>query len=492
MRVPSKLPRESALDPADWEEFRLLAHQTLDLCIDHLRGSRERPVWQPVPEEVAAGFRALPEQGSDLAEVLADFEQKILPYSTGNTHPRFFGWVHGTGTAVGMLAEMCSAGMNSNCGGRDHGAVYVERGVIEWCRTIFGFPESASGVLTSSTSVATVIALAAARLWAAPDSRQAGMSSAPRLVGYASAETHSAVVKAMELLGLGSEGLRRIPVNPTFAMDLAALRRAIAEDRSTGSVPFCVVATAGTVNTGAFDEIDAIADICAEEKLWLHVDGAFGAWAALADAPWQKLTAGLHRADSLAFDFHKWMYVPYDCGCVLVRDEALHRAAFASRPDYLAPTALGLAGGDPWYCDYGIDLSRGFRALKVWFTLREFGIARLGAKISENCRQARRMAELVQQSDDLELLAPAPLNICCFRYAPAEIPEHQLNRLNEAIMVALQDVGMAVLSTTKIGSRLGLRAAIVNHRTRFEDIDQTIEAVQRTGRLLCASGISAN
>ncbi len=469
----------ATLDPDDWSQFGALAHRLLDLCIDHLRTARDRPVWQPVPETAKSALAApLPQQGRPLAEVVRDFETLILPYPTGNTHPRFFGWVHGTGTATAMLAELCAAAMNSNCGGRDHAAVYVERAVIDWCRQIFGFPEAASGVLTSSTSVATVIALGAARVRClGPDSRAAGLAGARRLVAYASSEAHSAITKAVELLGLGSAALRRIPVDPGFAIDLDALRAAIARDRESGLLPFCVIATAGSVNVGSFDPIAALADICQAEGIWLHVDGAFGAWIGLASPPWRDLARGIERADSLAFDFHKWMYVQYDCACVLVRDEHAHRAAFAARPDYLAAKDAGLAGGNPWFCDYGIDLSRGFRALKVWFSLQHYGLARLGRRITANCEQASHLARLVRRQPNLELLAQPISNVCCFRYVDRSLTDAQLDDLNDRIAVGLQERGVVAFSTTRIGGRNALRAAIVNHRTEFADIELAVDAV---------------
>jgi glutamate/tyrosine decarboxylase-like PLP-dependent enzyme len=216
--------------------------------------------------------------------------------------------------------------------------------------------------------------------------------------------------------------------------------------------------------------------LCAREGLWLHVDGAFGCWARIADHPWRDLARGLERADSLAFDFHKWMYVQYDCGAVLIRHGDAHRAAFAMRPDYLEGQVEGLGGGDPWYCDYGIELSRSFRALKVWSCLRAYGLDRLARKISDNCRQAARMARLVEGADELELGAPVALNVCCFRCVPRGV--ENLDALNRQIATRLQLDGKVVFSTTRLNGRTFLRAAIVNHRTRDEDIDLAIAAVR--------------
>lgn len=353
------------LDPQDWGEFRALAHRMLDTALDQTEGVRDRPVWTPVSAAARAALDApLPLEGEGAARVCNDLVDTVLPYPTGNTHPRFFGWVHGAGTPIGIIAEMMAAAMNANVGGRDHGAVYVERQVIDWCRQLFGFPSGASGLVVTGTSMATLIALAVAR-HGASDGRAGpdGLAGqAAPLVGYTSAEAHSSVAKAFELLGLGRRNLRAVPVAETYRMDIGLLAESIAADRAKGLTPFCVIATAGTVNTGAIDDLAAIATLCAHQNLWLHVDGAFGALAMMHDTL-KPCLKGIERADSLAFDFHKWMHVPYDAGCVLLRDGALHRETFSSRPAYLESAATGLAGGEPWFCDYGPELSRGFRAL---------------------------------------------------------------------------------------------------------------------------------
>ncbi|SDH35742.1 pyridoxal phosphate-dependent decarboxylase family protein [Propionivibrio dicarboxylicus] len=470
----------SPLDPADWQTFRADAHRLLDACIDQLSSARQHP-WQPVGEADKAAL-ALGEalEGEESGALVDELVRKVLPFHTGNTHPRFFGWVHGTGLAAGLLAEMVAATMNSNCGGRDHGAVYVEREVIDWCRRCFGFPESASGVLVGGTSQATVIALAAARTRAlGAASRRDGIQGAQRLAAYALQGVHNATVKSLELLGVGAAALRTIPAGVDGGMSLERLAEAVAKDRADGMLPFCIVATAGSVDLGVFDDIDAIADFCAREGIWLHVDGAFGAWSRLADSPWRDLSRGIERADSLAFDFHKWMYVQYDCGVVLIRDEAAHRQAFAARPAYLAKQDQGLGGGEPWYCDYGVDLSRGFRALKVWAALRNYGSKALGASITDNCRLAERMGVLVGATPGLRLAAPVRLNVCCFSAAPSDWEGAAQDRLNERITHVLQLAGDVVFSTTRVEGRTVIRAAITNHRTCAADIDEAISAVMR-------------
>jgi glutamate/tyrosine decarboxylase-like PLP-dependent enzyme len=472
-----------SLDPDDWESFRALAHTALDDAIEFLRTARQRPVWQPAPERVRSALDApVSAVGQNFESVYHEFKDLILPYSTGNTHPRFFGWVHGTGQAGGIVAEMLAAAMNANCGGRDHIAIHVERVVLGWCKDLFGLPAQTSGLLVSGTSMANLIALTVARN--ARDLgkiRAKGISGRPQLVAYASTEVHECVIKAMEILGLGGDYLRRIPTDGQFRIDLRALQDRVADDCSSGLEPFCVIGTAGTVNTGAIDDLGALASFCAAEKIWFHVDGAFGALCVLSEEL-RPLVSGIQRADSIAFDFHKWLHVPYDAGCILVRNGDLHRAAFSMRPAYLDNLPRGLAGGEYWPCDFGPELSRGFRALKVWFALKQHGTQRFGQLIAQNCSQARYLAERVCTEGELELLAPVSLNIVCFRYRAAAIDEAGLDQLNEHLVQDLQEAGVAAPSTTRIRGRLAIRVNITNHRCRRADLDLLIKAVLSAGR----------
>ncbi|WP_323766529.1 pyridoxal phosphate-dependent decarboxylase family protein [Marinovum sp.] len=467
------------LDPENWDDFRKSAHALLDACIDRLAEARAHP-WQPLPEATRERY-ALTGTGHGEAATAQRLIDDMLPYGTGNTHPRFWGWVHGTGLASGLLSEMAAATINANCGGRDHGMIHVERAVIDWTRGVMGFPETASGVLVTGTSQATVIALATARQRAlGPEVRRRGVQS--RLTAYAGAGVHTASAKAIELLGIGADNLRRIPEDDR-GIDLAALRAAIARDRAEGATPFAIIGTAGSVDFGRFDDLNGLADIARDEALWLHIDGAFGAWARLAEPPWRGLTEGIDRADSLACDFHKWMYVPYDCGLCLIRDQAEHYATFAARPAYLASHGAGLSGGDPWFCDFGTDLSRGARALKVWTAIETYGAARLGAAITANCRAAARMGAAVTDQPDMALMAPVISNLCVFT-AGASLPPEAQSTLNKAVASALQLDGTAVFSTTEARGITCLRAAIANHRTTPEDIDAAIAAVARKARAL--------
>jgi len=379
---------------------------------------------------------------------------------------------------VGVVAEMLAAGLNANLGGRDHIPVEVERQVTVWVREIFGFPQGATGLFVTGTSMANLIAVLIARDTALGfEVRASGVAANPKqLTAYTSNAVHGCVPKAMDIAGLGSDALRQIPTDSRFRIDLAALTEAIQRDRETGYTPFLVVGTAGTVNTGAVDDLTGLADLCRREKLWFHVDGAFGALARLAPDLAPKLN-GIERADSVAFDFHKWGQAPYDAGFILVRDGEAHKNAFALPAAYLQRAERGLAAGSPWPCDFGPDLSRGFRALKVWFTLKVYGIEALGASISRCCALARYLEERIAATPELELMAPVELNIVCFRYRAEDT-----NRVNDAIVVALQESGIVAPSTTRIGGRTAIRAAIVNHRTSRAEIDALVDGVLALGR----------
>ena len=482
------IPSEETLDPDDWESVRALGHRMVDDMLDYLKTVRERPIWRHAPEQVKAHFSGpLPLDPQPLDEVYEDFLENVLPYPVGNIHPRFWGWVLGTGTVSGALAELLAATMNTNTGGIDyHSANYVEKQVIDWFKEILGFPTSASGLLTSGCSAANLIGLAVARnTKAAYNLRLEGLrQSAPdNMTLYASSEIHMSVQKAVELLGLGSSALRLVPVNDRLQINLEALEAAIARDREDGHHPFCVVGAAGTTNTGSVDDLRALADICQREDLWLHVDGAFGAWAVLALSA-RDTVAGMERADSLALDLHKWMYMPYEIGCVLVRREQDHRSAFSLAADYLShgKGGRGMSGGDlPWFSDYGHQLSRGFRALKAWMSLKEHGVRKYGRLIQQNIDQADYLAKLIHAAPELELMAPVSLSVVCFRYTRPGLDDAALDALNEQIVVELQELGTAAPSGTIVRGRVILHVANVNHRSRREDFDILVREVIRIG-----------
>jgi aromatic-L-amino-acid decarboxylase len=453
----------------------------LDDMLDAMARLRERPVWTPVPDEVRASFReALPTQPTSLDAVYRDFQARIEPYSSGNTHPRFMGWVQGGGTGIGALAEMLAAGMNPNCGGRDHGAIEVERQIAHWARQIFAFPEAATGIFVTGTSIANFIALTVARtarLGVA--SRRQGIAAAgQKLTAYVSTAAHGCIRQAMELAGFGSDALRMIATDGAHRVDLAALRAAIAADRAAGMTPFFLVGNAGTVDVGAIDDLAALAGLAQEQGLWFHIDGALGALAMVSPALKPRF-AGIESADSLAFDFHKWGQIPYDAGFILVRDGEQHRAAFASPAAYLRREARGLAGGSPWPCDFGPDLSRGFRALKTWFTLKAYGTDRIGEEIARSCALARYLEARIAGEAKLELLAPVALNIVCFRYRAANA-----DTLNAEIVAELHERGIVAPSTTTVDGRLAIRACLINHRIQPDDVDALVEAVLERGDVL--------
>jgi aromatic-L-amino-acid decarboxylase len=464
----------TTLDPQNWDEIRAQGHRMLDDMLDYAANIRDRPVWRPIPDDVRARFRAaLPLEPADLGDVYREFTDFIVPYATGNVHPGFMGWVHGGGTAVGMLAEMLAAGLNANLGGRDHIPIEVERQIVEWTRQMFGFPDGASGIFVTGTSMANLMAVLVARTAAlGPSVRQHGVGDeGAQLTAYTSTAAHGCIAKAMDIAGFGSDALRCIATDRSHRIDTVALRTRIALDRKAGLTPFLVVGSAGTVDIGAIDDLKALSALCREEQVWFHVDGAYGALGILSPALAPRL-AGLERADSIALDFHKWGQVPYDAGFLMVRDGDQHRDTFSAPAAYLRRETRGLAAGSPWPCDLGPDLSRGFRALKTWFTLKTYGTQRLGAMITRTCALAADLETRILAEPRLELLAPVQLNIVCFRYRAADA-----NKVNGEIVIDIQESGIAAPSTTVLGGQLAIRAAIVNHRTDTRDIDALIAAV---------------
>ena len=466
------------LDPQNWDDIRAQGHRMLDDMLDYISNIRERPVWQPIPDEVRGRFRAdLPVKPSGLDEVYREFADFIVPYATGNVHPGFMGWVHGGGTPVGMLAEMLAAGLNANLGGRDHIPIEVENQVVEWTRQMFGFPSEASGIFVTGTSMANLMAVLVARTaMLGQDGRQRGIGNEGALLtAYTSSAAHGCVKQAMDLAGFGTDALRCIGTDRSHRIDVAALRARIALDRNTGLTPFLVVGSAGTVDIGAIDDLVALSALCREQGLWFHVDGAFGALGILSPMLAPRL-AGIERADSIAFDFHKWGQVPYDAGFLIVRDGDRHRQTFSSPAAYLRRETRGLAAGSLWPCDLGVDLSRGFRALKTWFTLKAYGTEKLGAVITRTCALASYLEARILAEPRLELLAPVQLNIVCFRYRAAD-PD----KVNGEIVIDIQESGIAAPSTTLLEGQIAIRAAIVNHRTDTCDLDALVAAVIRFG-----------
>ena len=480
-----------AMDP---EEFRRLGYQTVDLLVDYLGGLSERAVFTPMtpPEREAILGEALPDAGLDAAALLERCRTQVLAHPMGNGHPRFFGWVNSPPAPLGVLGDFIAAGLNPSCAGGDHAAIYLERCATRWLMELVGFPtEGSFGLLVSGGSMASLTALAAARHRAAAargwDVRAAGLQGdgRARLVLYTSSEGHSCVRKSAELLGLGSDAVRVLPADAAFRMDLGALDKAVAKDRAAGLAPFCVSATAGTVGTGAFDPLDELADFCAAQDLWLHVDGAYGALAAATPEVAERCR-GLARVDSLALDPHKWLSVPVECGCVLVRDGQLLRDTFSFVPAYLRTEEGKGFGGLPWFSEYGFQQTRGFRALKLWLVLQHLGRTGVQRHLARHLALARTLADLVDAAPDLERLAPVELSIVCFRYVPPDTRQDPaaVDDLNKRIMELVQAEGRVFITNTTIGGRFALRACVLHYGTTETDLELLVSTVRDAGARL--------
>lgn len=477
--------QEQSLDPDDWEALRDLSHRAIDDMIEYLQTLRERPVWQPLPEAALTLFdEPLPDQATDRSKVYAEVKEHVLPYPTGNIHPRFWSWVGGTGTATQLVADIVISAMNSGSLGFDEASsTYVELQLLDWLKQLLGYPAEASGLLVSGGSMANLVGLAVARTHIAPyDVRDSGVDSNahPRLIYYASTETHSSVRKAIELLGLGKQSLRLVPVLPDFTIDIARLKDEIEKDRAAGMLPACIVANVGTVNTGATDPLPVLADIAEAKGMWLHADGAFGAFARMSKSAASQVN-GLERADSLAFDLHKWLYVQYDCGCTLVRTGNSHKNTFSVIPAYIRNFDRGLASGPVNFSEYGVQLSRSFKALRAWVALKTEGADRYRQQIEQNIQQARYLHDLVEQEPRLELLAPTSLNIVNFRYRSDTLSGRALDDFNAELLMRLHEQGIAAPSSTELNGRFAIRVAICNHRSRRDDFRALVAGVVDIG-----------
>jgi aromatic-L-amino-acid/L-tryptophan decarboxylase len=470
------------------DEIQRIGYAVVDLIADHLSGIEQRPVFRPVPDDLARTYLSapVPHEGASADTVLAEFRDTIEPYPFGNGHPRFWGWVNSPPAVMGVFADALAAAMNPSCAGGNHAAIYVERQVLSWFRSILGFPTESMGLLVSGGSMATLTALAVARhVKSGVDVRADGLRGAPRAYAfYVTSETHGCVRKAIELLGFGSAAIRTIATGDDFRMDVAALERQVTEDRSHGVEPVAVVATAGTTNTGAIDDLDAIGAVCRRHDVWLHVDAAYGGPAVLTADHAGRLR-GIAQADSVAVDPHKWLFVPVEAGLVFVRDADQMRGTFSLVPPYLR-SAAGV-GGLPWFSEYGFQQTRGFRALKVWMTMKQAGVSGLRAAIDENLALARYLTECVVGAADLELMAPPSLSVVCFRLLKPPFDDASaLDTFNRAVLERLQLGGEAFLTGTELRGRFVLRACFVNYRSRRADIDRMLAAVRACGQRLAA------
>ncbi|RWF68477.1 MAG: amino acid decarboxylase [Mesorhizobium sp.] len=482
---------EETLDPSDWADVQVLSYRIVDDAIAYLRDVRERPVWREMPGDVRDFFTApLPQSPTPLAEVYGDVSRSVMPYPMGNIHPRFWSWYMGSSNFTGALGDFLAAIQGSNLGGGNHAAALMDSQVVNWCKQMMGFPQSASGTLVSGGSMANIIGLTVARnAKAGIDVREHGVAAiAKPLRFYGSDQLHSCHRKAMEALGLGNRALRRIPTDAGLRIDIEALRAAITEDRAAGFKPACIIGNAGTVNTGAIDNLQALAKLAHEEDVWFHVDGCIGALIAVAPANAHRV-AGIEWADSVALDPHKWLHAPFEVGCALVRDASAHRKTFAVTPEYLESTPRGLASGD-WLHDYGLQTSRGFRALKVWMALKEHGIEKFGRLIDQNIAQGHTLGTLIEAEPLLELVAPPNINIVCFRYRGDGITGELQKAINTEIMLRLQEEGIAALSDTTVHGQHCLRVAINNHRTRRADLDLLVRETVRLGQEILRLGVA--
>ena len=474
-------------DPWIWspDEIRRVGYRVVDLIAEHLATLPSRPVFAPVPPDLARAFveDSVPLVGRDADGILDMFRATVEPYPFGNGHPRFFGWVNSPPTVMGIFADALAAAMNPSCAGGNHSAIYVERQAVNWFKEMLGYPADAFGLLVSGGSMAALTALAVARhAKCGFDVRANGLRDMPsQLVFYKTAEGHGCHQKAIELLGVGSNYLRTIEHDDRYRMRPSALALQIEQDRREGRTPIAVIASAGTVNTGAIDPLQEIADVCRDSDVWLHVDGAYGAPAILSET-YQPALAAIRLADSVALDPHKWLCVPVEAGLVLIRHADAQRAAFSLVPPYLRTdgSATGV-GGPPWFSEYGFQQTRGFRALKVWMSLLQYGIEGYRAAITRTLDLATRLAEMLRDADDFEVCEPQSLGIVCFRLLPRTMRDNEngeLNSINQAALERLQLRGQAFVSSTSLKGIFWLRACVLNPQTTVDDLAAVLDAVR--------------
>jgi aromatic-L-amino-acid/L-tryptophan decarboxylase len=466
------------LDPSA-DEIRDWGNSVIELMTDYLGGLRDRPVYghmssRKIRDRLDA---ALPTKGIDFDGLLKVFRETIIPFSRQNAHPRMFGYVQSPGTPLAAFADLFASTLNANLTvWRSAPApVELERLTIDWIRQILGFNAEAGGLFVSGGSMANLAAIAAAR--------QAKHDSSGRLRMYVSSETHFSIAKAAALLGIGQENVLLVGVDERFRIRVHDLVTKITADLEAGYIPFCVVANAGTVNTGAVDPLAEIREVADRFQLWMHVDGSYGAFAVLAESA-RKLFVGMERADSIALDPHKWLYLPVDVGCVIYRDAEIARAAFAHEAEYTR--IIGEEADEAFaFWDYGPELSRRFRALKVWMLLKGVGLDALGAAIESNLACARHLESMVRVSDDFEMVAPVELSIFCFRHVPAQLRGQSpqgIDIFNERLLVALQRDGSSYLSNATLGGRFALRGCVLNYRTTLRDMEILLDDLRRVAR----------
>src|SRR5437867_6982049 len=463
------------------DEIRDWGNSVTQFMIDYLGGLRDRRVYrhmssQKIRDRLDA---ALPIKGMHFDELLRVFRETVVPFSRQNAHPRMFGYGQSPGTPLAALGDLLASTLNANLTvWRSAPApVELERLTINWIRQILEFNAEAGGLFVSGGSMANLAAIAAAR--------QARNSSSGRLRIYASSETHFSIAKAAALLGIGRQNVRHVEVDARFRIRLDDLVAKITADLKAGYVPFCVVANAGTVNTGTVDPLTEIRDVANRFQLWMHVDGSYGAFAVLAKSA-RGLFAGIERADSIALDPHKWLYLPVDVGCVIYRAPQIARAAFAHEAEYTR--IIGEEADEAFaFWDYGPELSRRFRALKIWMLLKGVGLHSLGEAIESNLACARYLESMVRASDDFEMVAPVELSIFCFRHVPVQLRNESaeaIDAFNERLLIALQRDGSSYLSNAALGGRFALRGCVLNYRTTLRDMEILLDDLRRVARSL--------
>ena len=483
---------DNPLDPSP-EAIRAFGHAAVETMADYLGSVHERRLYPEVSSQAIRSQldSSLPQEGVPLEQLLDDFRDVLVPNSRQNAHPRMFGYVQAPGTATAAVADLLASVLNANLTAwrSAPAAVELERLTIEWIKQIVGCHAGAAGLFVSGGSMANFAGLAAARRAKAPaEFARAGAQSQPRAMRiYTSEETHHSIAKAATLLGIGSDNVRQVQVDSRFGIRLNDLETMIKEDLWEGHLPFCIVANAGTVNTGACDPLGEISEIAKRFDLWMHVDASYGGFATLAPSA-RHLFEGIGEADSISLDPHKWLYLPVDCGCVLYRDPQTARATFAHDAEYTRVISQEADEAFAFW-DYGPELSRRFRALKVWMTLKAVGVRAFGAAIEKDLACARHLESHVRASDDFEMLAPVELSIFCFRHLPPALrgaSEEELDAWNERLLVALQRDGSSYLSNARIGGKFCLRGCVINHRTTVQDMDILLADLRRIATQLAA------
>jgi aromatic-L-amino-acid/L-tryptophan decarboxylase len=482
-------PAVRELATGDLEEFRRTGHALVDAVADHLAVLPGRPVWQPLPDDLRVELLslALPDGPSGLGPLAATMARDVLPFAMGNGHPAFFGWVNPPPSLAGVLASLVAAAMNPSVVSGDHADVHLERTVVRWLAELVGYPHApGAALLTSGASAATIVCLAGARGRAAAaagrDVRRDGLAGGPPLLCYVPSEAHSCVPRAIELLGLGSGSIRHVPL-AGGRLDPDALRAAIADDRAAGGMPAVLVGSAGTVNTGAIDPLEALADVAAAEGLWFHVDGAYGAFGVLDPAIAARYR-GMERADSLTLDPHKWLGVPVDAGCALVRRADELREAFSTVPPYLRQDAGAQVGT---FAEYGLEQTRPFRALKTWATITARGRQGIVEQVVRANALARELAGLIEREPSLELAAAPETSIVAFRARPPGCAPDRLEAVNRALPETVQARGHAFLTGTVYERRETLRACILHPGTTEADLATLVAEVVAAAAELAAA-----